>query len=319
MSQKIIRLLNLLAFLLDQDSPVTKHTIHSTLAEYAELSPNSFGRQFERDKNSLRELGIPLQVVDHFEDYEWQQSYRLDPDLYRSIDPQLTDPERAALLVAVENLAQAGSSPALSALFKIGGLPASSMLDPVQVELSPDAVTAVALFQAATEKRLASFRYGQDEQARTVQPQGLVHKRGRWYLTATSQGKPAQTFRLDRMSQLVVGTVPNQFEPDPEIASGSALSEQPWEIPAEDMVLARIRFQPEISWWVARRLGILPAPSGSWEVDLPTTNPEGLITWLLGLGRYARLLSPPELIERLKAHVLASKPTSGISTQEDAS
>ncbi len=63
MQRVIERLLNLLAFLLDAGRPVTADEIRHTVAGYGQEGDEAFRRTFERDKDLLRHLGVPLRLA----------------------------------------------------------------------------------------------------------------------------------------------------------------------------------------------------------------------------------------------------------------
>jgi proteasome accessory factor B len=61
--RRIERLINLIAALLDTRHPMTAEEIRSRIAGYDQGSHDAFRRAFERDKDSLRHMGIPLELV----------------------------------------------------------------------------------------------------------------------------------------------------------------------------------------------------------------------------------------------------------------
>src|SRR5689334_25021005 len=80
---KTERLLNLVICLLSTRRPLTKAQIRQAVPQYAEnTSTEAFERMFERDKDELRDLGIPLATS--FEDplFEDEVGYRVDRDAY---------------------------------------------------------------------------------------------------------------------------------------------------------------------------------------------------------------------------------------------
>ena len=110
--QKVIeRILNLLAFLLTVDRPVTADEIRHTVAGYDPASDAAFHRTFERDKDLLRRLGIPIEreATDVF---EVEFGYVVHDDRYALEDPGLTDEERTALALSVQPWDSAGAHPA---------------------------------------------------------------------------------------------------------------------------------------------------------------------------------------------------------------
>ena len=110
MRRVIERLLNLLAFLLTTRRPVTADEIRNQVAGYGGSSDEAFHRMFERDKDLLRRIGIPIELTDG-NGWGLEQGYLIDPDAYRLPDPGLTDEERAALALATR-VVRLGGGPA---------------------------------------------------------------------------------------------------------------------------------------------------------------------------------------------------------------
>ena len=89
MNRVIERVLNLLAFLLTVGRPVTADEIRHTVAGYDQDTDEAFRRTFERDKDLLRQLGIPLRLAPT-DAWEVEHGYVVPRDEYRLIDPGLT-------------------------------------------------------------------------------------------------------------------------------------------------------------------------------------------------------------------------------------
>ena len=60
--RRIERLINLIAALLDSDRPMTAEDIRARIAGYDQENYDAFRRAFERDKDALRAMGIPLEL-----------------------------------------------------------------------------------------------------------------------------------------------------------------------------------------------------------------------------------------------------------------
>jgi len=97
---KVERLMNLVIALLSTRQFLTAERIRDSVAGYEDsASDEAFSRMFERDKNELRDLGIPLEVgqVSRFSTVE---GYRINRDAYELPDIDLTSEEAAAVAVA---------------------------------------------------------------------------------------------------------------------------------------------------------------------------------------------------------------------------
>jgi len=119
---RLERLVNLVVALLDTRFPLTREQLRRQVGGYSDDEDN-FHRNFERDKDLLRQMGIP--VVTQPVDAGFPGSdvgYRVPRELYELADPGLTEDELTALRLAVSAVALDGSArgAATSALWKLG-------------------------------------------------------------------------------------------------------------------------------------------------------------------------------------------------------
>jgi predicted DNA-binding transcriptional regulator YafY len=302
MKNVLERLINLLAMLLTASRPVTAEKIRDTIPGYAGKSDDAFHRMFERDKDILRRIGIPLELA-YTDGWEIESGYRIDPAKYSLPDPGLTDEERAALLLAAQMVRLGGQPAAPEAILKLGGARLTGAAEPLAADLGELGALG-ELFLALTGRRLVSFDYR--GRRRQVQPYGLGHRRGHWYLVAmTNDGQ--RVYRVDRMEGVKVGEQEGAFARPAGFDLGSALADLPWEAGTDKEVVATVLFGPEIGWWAARQLGGRPSkerPDGSLEAEIAVANPDAFLGWVLSFGDRAELLGPPELrrslIERVE-------------------
>src|SRR5688500_17801192 len=89
------RLLNLLIMLLVQRRPIAKDRIRELL--YPDSRPDAFEKMFERDKDELRSLGVPVEVAHVDPLFEDEIGYRIPADQFALPDIELT-PEEAAVV-----------------------------------------------------------------------------------------------------------------------------------------------------------------------------------------------------------------------------
>ena len=82
----IERILNLLAFLLTTDHPVSAEEIRYTVAGYGDKSDEAFRRTFERDKDLLRQIGVPLEL-EATDLFEVEFGYVIPDEEYALVDP----------------------------------------------------------------------------------------------------------------------------------------------------------------------------------------------------------------------------------------
>lgn len=206
--------MNLVIALLSSDAYLTADRIRQTVYGYAESpSDEAFNRMFERDKNELRDLGIPLETgrVSRFDPSE---GYRINREAYALADIELTPDEAAAVAVAV----QLWQSPELitatqGALLKLRA--AGVEVDAADTRVSMPSAAALPSIRGSESILgilLAAIDSGQSVQfthrssrsapysVRTVEPWGVVTYRGRWYLVGRDRDRDAvRTFRLSRI------------------------------------------------------------------------------------------------------------------------
>ena len=292
---KLERLLNLTALLLAARTPVTAEEIQREL-DYPD-DKTAFRRAFERDKDELRSMGIPLAVEPVPGRMPAVDGYRIPREEYALRDPGLTTEELAALHLAasavqVEGLA---STPALLKLGGLVGTPEPS--SGVQVSALPADANLGILFEAVSRRVPIELRYR--DRVRRIDPYRLEFQRGRWYLTGHDHTRGEErNFRLDRVEgqvELLDGPsfqVPDSAEP-PGRARGA------WQLGGEEPVTARIRIDAEQSRWAVQHVGpdhvTTEEADGSVVIEVPVTNRDAFRSFVLGFLHHAEILDPPEL------------------------
>jgi predicted DNA-binding transcriptional regulator YafY len=298
----IERILNLLAFLLTAGRPATADEIRTTVAGYEQSTDEAFHRMFERDKDLLRRLGIPLELAPT-DGWQVEHGYRVDPDVYALPDPGLTDEERAALWLASEVVRLGGGVAAADALFKLGGAPVTASGEPLAASLNDGSADLGTAFLAVAERRHLLFQYR--GRHRRVHPFGLVHRRGHWYLVGDDAGT-TKVFRMDKATAVAAGEVPDAFARPPGFRAAEFIPETSWEAGGEGLE-ARVHFDADMAWWAQRQIGengsVEEREDGAIEAVMPVANPEAFIGWLLSFEDKAELLEPVELRDRLVARV----------------
>jgi predicted DNA-binding transcriptional regulator YafY len=117
---RLERLINLVAALLHAERPLTAEELRYRLPGYAE-DHGTFRRAFERDKEALRDLGIPV-VLEPVDDAAQPgvMGYRIPKEAYYLQDPGLAPDELAALHLAASAVRLDGAN-GVAALWKLGG------------------------------------------------------------------------------------------------------------------------------------------------------------------------------------------------------
>ncbi|MDQ1393092.1 MAG: proteasome accessory factor, partial [Acidimicrobiaceae bacterium] len=120
--ERLERLVNLVAALLDARQPLSREDLRVRVGGYSD-DDDSFRRNFERDKDVLRQMGMPL-VLEPLDQTrpEGATGYRIPRDRYQLPDPGLAEDELAALHLAASAVDVEGAwgrSAATGALWKL--------------------------------------------------------------------------------------------------------------------------------------------------------------------------------------------------------
>lgn len=296
MRKVIERLLNLLAFLLTSERPVTADEIRRTVAGYDQSSDEAFRRMFERDKDLLRQMGIPVEWR-ATDPWEVEFGYVIPADAYEMPDPGLTDEERAALWLAAQVVRLGGQPSGPEAVLKLGGSPMAGGGEPLAADLGLAADLLGFVFRAISERRAMAFDYR--DRKRRIEPYGLVHQRGHWYVVGRDAAADAiRSYRLDRASAVEVGEETDVFTRPPGFSARQALPQRPWEA-GEDDLTAEVRFDAPVAWWARRQI---PAhsvtrdePNGDLVAQIQIANRDAFIGWIITFEDEAEVVSPAEL------------------------
>lgn len=247
---KLQRWLDLVAYLAGRRYPVSVDELWAAVPAYAEglpggsKDPETVRRMFERDKDELREMGIPVETVIFSinQGAEESHGYRLGTRAFHlpylrlvreaeagsgrtapagPKDFVVREDEAAAALEGLRDVASLPGFPlrreARSAFRKMAFDLDPDFLRPAPVHWAEDAETAAAadtlrlLSDALLARKAVTFRYRSmgrdDEAARTVHPYGLLFQHGRWYLVAWATDRDAvRMFRVGRMSDVAPNT-----------------------------------------------------------------------------------------------------------------
>jgi proteasome accessory factor B len=315
-TDKLERLMNLTAALLDAERPLTADDIAERVVGYAS-GKEAFRRTFERDKDELRQLGIPITMATIPGSYPEEQGYRVDRDAYELPDPGLAPDELAALRLALQAVRvgeQSGDGS--EALWKLGGIVEAGPTEErgraaaVAVASLPPDPSLVPLFSAVLERRVARFSYTSSTAVadREVEPWRLEYRRGRWYLTAFDRDREEErNFRLDRIAGTVVLDAPaTATGPDPVAAGGTA---HPWAFGEGEAVTAVLRVDGEHASLALDQLGqeavIDVAADGSTTFAVPVTSWPAFRSFVLSFLDHAEVLEPAELRSDLVAWLQA--------------
>lgn len=276
---KLQRWLDLVAYLAGRRYPVPVEDLRDHIPAYAvdrdasDKQRETARRMFERDKDELRELGIPIETVEFTVNYgrEQQTGYRLakkDFHLpYLKLVTEATGGGRASTARTTFEITEAEAGAALGGLREVASLPAFPLAsharsafrklafdlepeivgdNPVVFVQDPEAAATAAslaiLSKAVLARKTLTFHYHamqRDADAdRTVRPYGLLFQHGRWYLVGHDEDrKGIRMFRVGRMERVA----PNKKAPgtaDFDLPSDFRLSayggRKAWELGDDD-------------------------------------------------------------------------------------
>ena len=287
---KLERLLNLMAALLETERPLTADELRGRIEGYPDADA-SFRRAFERDKDDLREMGVPISLEAVPGSDPPIDGYRIRKDEYYLDDPGLEPDELAALHLAATAV-RVDSIAGAEAMRKLGGATKSGATVEALASVPADPRLSV-LFAAVADRQAVSFDYRGE--TREVEPSRLDFQRGRWYLTGFDRVRDDERhFRLDRLeSEITVGEV-GAFE---RTDSSSGLRRQPWELGDEPPTVAQLLIDPDQAAWARHHLDgpIETREDGSIVLDVTVTNEAAFRAFVLTFLEHAEILEPPEL------------------------
>ncbi|PZG54267.1 DNA-binding transcriptional regulator [Spongiactinospora gelatinilytica] len=309
--RKTERLLNLVICLLATRRPLPADQIRQVVPGYDRDGDEAFQRMFERDKNELREIGIPIEV--HKDPWDDEPGYRIVRQAYELPEITLAPDEAAVLGLAAQvwrraSLAEAAGG-ALLKLRAAGVETQESGMDALELRVDTRDPSFPALWEAVRDRRAVRFDYrtaGSGEaRTRTVEPWGVVSRRGRWYIVGHDRDRDGhRVFRLSRITGPVTPLGrPGAVRVPPGVDLRELVGYRDDQAMPERTALLRLR--PGTCQGV-RHLArdVRPAGDGWDEADVVFADPERLAGWLASLGPDVEVVDPPDardaVIRRLK-------------------
>ena len=322
-TEKLIRQLSLISYLMAERRPVTALDIKRDVEGYSGMNEDAFARRFYADRAELESLRIPLTVEKPLDGVAEQENYSLRPENFHLPAIEFTDSELAALATALSLLDGefAYAEPLRLALQQITWGRPSPLAAPEQQgvglgitasagghELSQNlAKIETAIFRHKT----ITFEYYTMERGelgpRVVDPYHLLFRGGQFYLLGFSHERQAlRVFRLSRIRGKVAYATkaehdfrrPTDFDPRAYAKLAA------WQF-GEPVGTAEIRVAERIAWQLERHFGgfgEIRTIEGSGDRLFVTdyASERQLISWVLGLGEHACVLAPQSLVSELR-------------------
>ncbi|TMK54685.1 MAG: WYL domain-containing protein [Actinobacteria bacterium] len=303
MADRLERLLNLTATLLDTRRPLTLDELAERLEPPYPADKTARRRQFERDKETLRELGVPI-TVEPVDALGNEVGYRIYPEDYYLGDPGLNAKERAALHVAVTAVRLAGDD-AREGLRKLGGREGRGAEPFAEVELEP---ALPPLVEAVSRRSTVTFSYRGEQ--RSLEPYGVVLRWGHWYVVGRDRDREApRAFRLDRFDAPPVLGAPGEFTPPSDVDPAQFLRDDPLTYGEDEPIVACVLVDASRAGWVVEQLGddavVERRDDGAVVVRLDVVNRDAFRGWVIDLLEHAEILEPVELRDDLVAWLSA--------------
>jgi len=300
---RVERVLNLLSLMLDTRVARTREEYVREIAGYpAQTEANR--RAFERDKEILRGMGVPITMETIGDSNE--VGYRVRPDDYCLPDLDLTADETAALRVAVSAISL-GDGSGEGALMKLGGVGTDASAPIASLPIAPALAT---LFEAFRHAAVVTFNYRSEQ--RTLEPWGLSSKRGHWYVVGFDRDRDAvRAFRADRIEGDVEVGEPGAFEVPADFRADDHIEDRAWLMGDAPPVTVRLAVDHEQLDNVLGALGadasVEPGADGDAVVEVAVTNQAAFRSFVLGFLEHAEVIGPADVraatIEWLEAIV----------------
>lgn len=313
------RLVNLVVALMASDFGLTRDQILHTVSGYRQRAegtgnPATLERMFERDKETLRSLGVRIETIGGTDPKDVRDArYRIPRDEYELPEDVVFTPAELALLKLAASAWRDGSisSETRTALQKISalGIDVDEEIVGFAPTVAPTDANFAVLHRAIDTRQKATFTYrrqgSENPRRRKVSPLAIVEVEGRWHLLAYDEGVGAgRTFLLSRM------TSPVELVNEPSELADDVRADAQTRAIAE---LHELRLRQRARVWVlpgseaALRLGRRAVASdvGPHELNVGYVDAEFFADELASYGPEAIVREPAELIAQVRARLAA--------------
>jgi predicted DNA-binding transcriptional regulator YafY len=296
------RMLNLVALLSESTLPLTLEAISNRMRGQYPDKDEARRTAFERDKKSLRKLGIPITTQTLAGSDAGKTAYSIDRAGYTLIDFALTPEELSALQQAAA-LVQIGTTWGKQAVQWLGGEIVDTELSGA-VKVDAQSHVLPALWSAVASCTTVKFRY--HGRQREVHPYGLIARNGFWYLIAFDTERAMQvTYRVDRIEDDITVGDAQSFERPDGFDLATAYKRDPKDFAGVGSEVAIVRLDRRVAPAVIRELGedavVARRTDGSIDVEVASGNRPAFKSWLFAMVDRAELVSPESLRQEIIA------------------
>jgi proteasome accessory factor C len=323
-TEKLIRQLSLISYLMAERRPVTALEIRRDVEGYSGMNEDAFARRFYADRAELESLGIHLTVDKPLDGVAEQENYSLRPENFHLPAIAFTDEELASLQFALNLLDGefAYAEPLRLALQQISWGRPSPLRSPDQGSLALGITGSAGghelsqrlakIETAIFRQKTITFDYYTMERgelgARKVDPYHLLFRSGQFYLLGRSHERGAlRVFRLSRIQGKVAyaSKAEHDFKRPGDFDPREYASRAEWQY-GDAIATAEVWVSERIAWQVERNYGhfgeITLAEDGVL-FTTPYANARQLASWVLRLGEHVRVEGPPELVDTVAERV----------------
>jgi proteasome accessory factor BC len=319
-TEKLIRQLSLISYLMAERRPVTATEIRRDVEGYSDMTEDAFARRFYADRAELDALGIHLSVDKPADGFSEQENYSLAPEAFHLRAIEFTDDERAALQTALTLLDGefAYAEPLRLALQQItwgrpsplgGGLRQTIGLGITASAGGAELSARLAKVDTAIYRRKRiEFEYytmqSGETALRKVDPYHLLFEGGQFYLVGYSHERDdVRVFRLSRIRGKVAYATKaeHDFQRPADFDPREYAGRTPWQL-GDPVGTAEIQVSDDVAWYVERQFGAY----GDLRDNVFHTAysvPRLVISWALGLREHARIAGPSELVDEARERV----------------
>lgn len=290
------RLLNLLAALIETRAGLTRDDLVTNPTLGYPANPASARRSFERDKATLRAMGVPIR--DTGDDTETR--YRVDPKEYYLPDLGLTEDELAALHVAVTAVGL-GSNAGEGALMKLGGIEGAGAAPIAEL---PFVDVLAPLFEASRRRAVVHFSYR--GRLRELEPWGLTSKFGHWYVVGFDRDAgDMRVYRADRIEDDIETGPAGTFELPNDFRADTYLEDRPWDYgegrATEVVVQVDEGFEIAFCQAVGPDAKVEHAANGTTRVTIRAVEFRAVVNFVLGFLDHVQIVEPPAVRDAVVA------------------
>jgi proteasome accessory factor C len=325
-TEKLIRQLSLISFLMAQGRPVSALEIKREVEGYSDMNDDAFARRFYADRAELESLGIQLGVEKPGEGFFEAELYSLPPENFYLDAIKFSDDELAALSTALLLLTDGGfayAEPLRLALQQVAWGHPNPLNEgeraPVEMAMTASAggrdlsQRLSKIETAISRRKTIEFTYytmerGETEKRR-VDPYHLVFRGGQFYLIGHAHERDAvRVFRLSRIQGKVgyASKAEHDFSPPEDFDRRDYGSRADWQL-GETQGTAKIFIRERIAWLVERDFGGYGelraakksdgAPGKGKVFETSYASVRELIAWVLRWRQNAQVLAPDDLRE----------------------